>query len=309
MTRTFRIASRNSKMAMFQTNQVIRLLKGIFPAHEFEVVQVVSDGCYERFKGDIQQIGGKGAFVKALEMHLLDAKADFAVHCLKDVPGDVDLPEGLVMPCVLPREDMRDAVVCREGESFVSLKPGAKVGTSSVRRAAQLRMNFPHLEILPLRGNVDTRVGKIDNGEVDAAVLALSGLRRIGLEHRVCEVFEPDVMLPAIGQGVVCVECRGDDTDVLEMLAKINHADSFTCITAERAMLKMLQGGCHTPIAGYCEVTAGRNLRLIAMVSSLDGKTVLRARDKMPYTDAVTLGEAVAKDLLGQGAGKLLGHA
>jgi hydroxymethylbilane synthase len=144
---------------------------------------------------------------------------------------------------------------------------------------------------------------------VDAAILAVSGLRRIGLDSRICDVFEPDVMLPAIGQGVVCVETRSDDAESMRLLNLINHADTFTCIAAERALLMKLQGGCHTPIAGYCEITANRNLRLIAMVSSLDGKTVLRARNKMPYGDAVALGEAVAADLLEQGAAKLLGRS
>ncbi len=309
MPRTFRIATRKSKMAMAQTNRIIGLLKAVAPEHDVVAHEVVSDGCYERFKGDLQTIGGKGAFVKALEQALLAGDADMAMHSLKDVPGDVPLPDGLCLPCVLARDDLRDAAVCREGESLVALKPGAKIGTSSVRRAAQLKMNFPHLEIVPLRGNADTRVGKVDNGEVDAAILALAGLRRIGLEHRVCDVFEPDVMLPAIGQGVVCVEARQDDPELLALLAKINHAETMACITAERAMLMTLQGNCHTPIAGYCEVTANRNLRLIAMVASLDGTHVLRARDKYPFEDAQALGEAVAADLLAQGAARLLGNA
>lgn len=232
-----------------------------------------------------------------------------AMHSLKDVPGDVDLPDGLTLGAVLQREDLRDAAVCRDGESFVALKPGSKIGTSSVRRAAQLKANFPQFEVVPLRGNADTRVGKVDSGEVDAAILALSGLRRIGLEGRVCEVFEPDVMMPALGQGVVCVEANAKDAELMALLAKINHTDTFACISAERALLKVLQGSCHTPIAGYCEVTGNRNLRLIAMVSSLDGNEVLRARAKMAYADPIALGEAVAADLLKQGAARLLSHA
>lgn len=294
---------------MVQTHRIIALLKAIAPEHDFVPHEVVSDGCYERFKGDLQTIGGKGAFVKALEHAMLAGEADMAMHSMKDVPGDVDLPEGLCIPCTLQREDLRDAAVCRPGESLVALKPGSKVGTSSVRRAAQLRMNFPHLEIIPLRGNADTRVGKVDSGDVDAAILAVSGLRRIGLEARISDVFEPDVMLPAIGQGVVCVETRSDDAESIALLKQISHADTFTCIAAERALLKKLQGDCHTPIAGYCEITANRNLRLIAMVSSLDGSEVVRARAKMTYDEAEALGEAVADDLLGQGAARLLGRS
>jgi len=296
-------------MAMVQTHRIINLLKELAPEHDFVPHEVVSDGCYERFKGNLQQVGGKGAFVKALEVAIMDGEADMAMHSLKDVPGDVDLPHGLAIPCTLAREDLRDAAVCRPGESFVALKPGARVGTSSVRRAAQLHINFPHLEIVPLRGNADTRVAKVDAGEVDAAVLAVAGLRRIGLEGRISEVFEPDVMLPAIGQGVVCVETRADDPLAMDLLRRISHADTFACVTAERALLKRLQGDCHTPIAGYCEVTANRNLRLIAMVSGIDGKEVLRARAKMPYADATALGEAVADELLRAGAGRLLGRA
>lgn len=304
--RTFRIATRRSKMALAQTRRVIEALKAVAPEHEYVIHEVVSDGCYERFQGDLTTIGGKGAFVKALEHELLNGRADMAMHSMKDVPGDEDLPTGLCIPAMLERNDLRDAVVCREGETLVSLKAGAKVGTSSVRRAAQLHANFPHLNIVPIRGNADTRVAKLDAGEIDAVMLAMAGLQRIGLAHRVSDVLEPDVMLPAIGQGVVGIECRADDELALELLARINHADTFTCITAERAMLRKLHGSCHTPIAGYCVITANKNLRLIALVSSLDGKTILRAREKMPYEQAEELGQAVAEQLLQQGAAALL---
>lgn len=308
MGRTFRIASRRSKMALAQTNRIISLLKKAAPEHEYVIHEVVSDGCYERFKGDLQTIGGKGAFTKALEIELLEGKADLAMHSMKDVPGDVDLPKGLCIPSMLQREDLRDAVVCRAGASFVGLKPGAKVGTSSVRRASQLRANFPHLEIVPIRGNADTRVAKVDSGEVDAVILAVSGLGRIGLTGRISEVFEPDVMLPAVGQGTVCVECREDDAEAMRILKLINHDETFACVSAERAMLKRLKGSCHTPIAGYCVVTANHNLRLIALVASVDGAEILRARHKLAYHQADELGQAVADDLLNQGAARLLQH-
>lgn len=306
MARTFRIASRRSKMALAQTNRIIAELKKVAPEHEYVIHEVVSDGDYEKYKGDLKQIGGKGAFVKALESDLLEGKADMAMHSMKDVPGDVDLPEGLVIPAMLERDDLRDAVVCRDGESFVGLKTGARVGTSSVRRAAQIRMAFPHLEVVPLRGNADTRVGKVDSGEVDAAILALAGLRRIGLENRVSEVFEPDTMLPCVGQGVVGVECKEDDAEAMALLARINHEETFACVTAERAMLKVLQGSCHTPIAGYCVVTANRNLRLIAMVSSMDGREVVRGRQKLAFEQVEELGQDVAQQLLEQGAKRLI---
>lgn len=306
MARTFRIASRRSKMALTQTGRVIAAMKALAPECEFVIHEVVADGDYEKYKGDLKKIGGKGAFVRTLEEDLLAGRADMAVHSLKDVPGDVDLPEGLIIPAVMPREDLRDAAVCRVGETFVGLKLGAKVGTSSVRRAAQLKVSFPHLEIVPLRGNADTRVAKVDAGEVDAAILALAGLRRIGLEGRVSEIFEPDMMLPCVGQGVLAVECRADDAEAMALLAKLNHGDTFASITAERAMLKVLQGSCHTPIGGYCVVTANHNLRLIAMVSSLDGKTVVRGRHKLPFDQAEALGKVVAGQLLEAGAQPLL---
>jgi hydroxymethylbilane synthase len=308
MPRTYHIATRRSKMALVQTQQIIAALQQVSPSDEFLPLEITSDGCYEKFKGDLATIGGKGAFVRSLEVALLDGRAHMAMHSLKDMPGDEPLPNGLCLGAVMQRNDMRDAVVCRVGETFVGLRAGARVGTSSLRRAAQLRMAFPHLSVVPLRGNADTRVAKVDSGEVDAAILAHAGLMRIGLQHRVCEVFEPDIMVPAVGQGVVAVESITSDPHLTQLLAQITHADTMACITAERAMLMRLQGSCHTPIAGYCTLTANRNLRLIAMVANASGSTVLRARHKLPYQQAEALGHHVAEDLLTQGAGELLGH-
>lgn len=297
-------------MALVQTRRIIALLeaeaKRTGSGDTFVLHEVVSEGCFERFQGHLHELGGKGAFVKALACELVAGQADMAMHSLKDVPGDAEMPPELCLPCMLPREDLRDAVVTRVGESFVGLKAGAKIGTNSVRRAAQLRANFPHLNVVPLRGNADTRVQRVDDGVVDAAMLALAGLRRIGLDHRVCSVFEPDVLMPAVGQGVVTVQCRQDDAAALALLARINHADTMTCVTAERAMLAALEGDCHSPIGGYCEVTKGGNLRLLGLVSSLDGLTVLHGRGKAVFSNPVALGQAVAQDLLAQGAGRLL---
>lgn len=308
MPHTYHIATRRSKMALVQTQSIISALQRISPADTFLPLEVTSDGCYEKFKGDLATIGGKGAFVRSLEECMRAGHAQLAMHSLKDMPGDIPMPTGLTLAAVMPRNDMRDSAVCRVGETFVGLKPGAKVGTSSLRRAAQLRMAFPHLTIVPLRGNADTRVAKVDSGEVDAAILAYAGLTRIGLQHRVCEVFEPDMMVPAVGQGVVAVQAITTDSHLTSLLAQINHADTMACITAERAMLMRLQGSCHTPIAGYCTLTANRNLRLIAMVANPEGTTILRARHKLPYNQAEALGQHVAEDLLTQGAGALLGH-
>jgi hydroxymethylbilane synthase len=306
MSRTFRIATRKSKMAMTQTQRAMRLLQDAYKEARFEIIPMTSDGCYEKYKGDLSLIGGKGAFVKALELAMLAKDADMAMHSMKDVPTDGDIPEGLTIPYISEREDVRDAAVCRPGESLAALKPGAKIGTSSVRRAAQLRRTMPHLEIVPLRGNADTRVGKVDSGEVDAAILAYAGLRRIGLQERVTDVFEPDLLLPAVGQGSVGLECRSEDQEVVEMLQRINHQDSFKQLTAERAMLMALGGSCHTPIGGLCTLESETLLTLTGMVASLDGLTMVRATKSGPAEDPEKLGQDVAQDLLSQGAGDVL---
>lgn len=306
MSQTIRIATRKSRLAMVQTNMVAERLKAAVPGVKIEVVPVVSDGCYEKFKGEIATLGGKGAFVKALQQHLLENKADIAVHSMKDVPTDEQQPAGLTFGAVLERGDIRDAVICRTGEDFSALKQGAKVGTSSVRRGAQLKQAFPYFEIVPIRGNVDTRLQKLDDKEVDAVMLARIGLQRLGLEKRIDTVFEPDMLCPAAGQGTIGIECRADDEKLLANLKLINHADTMTCLSAERRMLELLQGNCHTPIGGYCEVTQGGNLRMIACVAALDGSRVVWSRQKAGYNEAVQLGETVAQELLEQGAASLM---
>lgn len=302
MTRTFKIGTRNSRLALAQTQQVIDALEKVNPGIQTEIIEITTTG--DKFLGDLSKVGGKGVFVKEIEDALLSGKIDMAMHSMKDVPND--LPEGLVIPAMLERDDIRDVVVCREGETFEGLKTGAKVGTSSLRRASQILRNFPHVEVVPLRGNIDTRLRKMENGDVDAAVLAKAGLDRMGWNGRINVVFEPDMMLPAVGQGALGVECRADDEETLAVLAKVNHADTFTCVTAERAMSARLGGNCHTPVAGYCEVTKGGSLRLIGHVTSPDGKTLVRSRQKMPYDDPQAVGEAAAQELLDQGAKQII---
>ena len=306
MSQKLRIATRKSKMAMVQTELAIKLMKAKNPDIEFEIVPIVSDGCYERFKGDLKKIGGKGAFVKALEIALLEDDADIAMHSYKDVPCDEDMLEGLIISAALERNDARDAVVCRDGESLATLKKGAKVGTSSVRRASQMKAAFPYLKIVPLRGNADTRVGKVDNKEVDAAILAYSGLKRIGLDHRVTDVFEADIMLPAVTQGIVCLQCSESNELALKATQAINHKPSFIQAEAERAMLTALGGSCHTPIAGYAHYIDDKTLELSGLVASLDGQTLLRARAQGAAVDAVKLGQQVATMLDEQGAQEIL---
>lgn len=304
MSRMYRIATRQSKLAQAQANLVGKALVKADPGSRYELLFVTTTG--DTFMGDLSKVGGKGAFVKEIEDALLRNEADIAVHSMKDVPHT--LPEGLMVAACLPRDDIRDAVLCRDGGSLVALKNGAKIGTSAIRRAMQLRATFPHLNIVPLRGNVDTRIEKLDKGEVDAILLAKCGLDRLGLEGRISEVLEPDMMCPAGGQGAIGVECRESDADLRAVLAKINHADTFACVAAEREMLRVLGGNCHTPVAGFCQVTKNNNLRLIAMVGSPDGKTVLRTRHKMAYDRWQELGRAAAEDLLSQGAEEII-HA
>lgn len=298
MTRIFKIGTRNSRLALAQTNQVIAALKAYDETIQTEIVEITTTG--DKFLGDLSKVGGKGVFVKEIEDALLSGKIDMAMHSMKDVPND--LPEGLIIPAMIKRDDIRDVVVCREGESFEGLKDGAKVGTSSLRRASQLRRNFPHLEIVPIRGNIDTRLRKMENGDVDAVVLAKAGLDRMGWDGRISVVFEPDMMLPAVGQGALGVECRESDDEAMAILKGANDEHTFACVTAERAMSGRLGGNCHTPIAGYCEVTKGGSLRLISHVTSQDGKTLVRSRQKMPYDDPDAIGAAAAAELLEQGA-------
>jgi hydroxymethylbilane synthase len=303
MSTPIRIATRGSRLALVQA----RLAGDALQKHTgrpYALVTVKTTG--DKFMGDLSTVGGKGVFVKEIEEALLAGEADIAVHSMKDMPGADEQPKGLTVAAMLPREDIRDVCVCREGESFVALKPGAKIGTSSLRRATQLRNTFPYLEVVPIRGNVDSRLDKLKNREVDALILAKAGLDRLGLTHRISEVFEPDMMCPAVGQGAIGVQCREDDADMLQALAAINDADTFTCVNAERAMLHVLGGNCHTPIAGFCQVTKGGSLRLIALVASLDGKQVVRTRQKMPYADPQAIGRAAGDDLIAQGADRII---
>lgn len=315
MAHIVRVATRKSKMALFQTNLVMDAIKAAAPSADVTSLPMLSDGCYDKFKGDLKQLGGKGAFIKTLEAAMLAGDAEAAMHSMKDVPTDEDLPEGLIIAAMLPRSDLRDVAICREGETFEGLAKGAKVGTSSARRAAQLRRAFPNLQIVPLRGNADTRIQKLDDGEVDAIMLAKSGVERINLSHRITMVFEPDIMCPAVGQGAVGVECKEENKWLVDLLYnKVNHIPTFHMVMAEREMLKNLNGTCHTPIGGHAEITqSGENMRLIAMVASPDGSEMLWSRQKLPYDgtlqSALAVGRATAEDLKSQGAEAILKKA
>lgn len=309
MARTIRIATRKSRMAQTQSRMIGDAIVKAFPDYSYELVLVVSTGDKSQaWHGDLSKDGGKGAFTKEIEEAVLAGQADIAMHCMKDVPTDIEHPD-LIFPAMLERGDRRDVAVCRKGQAFEALKAGAKVGTSSVRRKAQLRKLFPYLEAVHFRGNADSRIEKLDNGEVDALLLSKAGVDILGLQDRISTVFEPDLMMPCAQQGAVGAQCHKDNHEVIRILEAINHNETMTCITAERAMLKTLQGNCFSPIAGYCEVTKGGNLRMLALVSSLDGSRVIRSRVKLEGQDPVALGQAVGQDLLDQGANELIAEA
>ena len=301
----FRIATRKSKLAQIQANLVGSRLENI--GHTYELVLLVSTGDKsQKTNGDLSKDGGKGAFIKEIQAAVSDGDADIAVHSMKDVPSDFERPDGFVIPAVLERENHRDVIITRKGDTFLMLEKGSKIGTSSIRRASQIRANFPYLDVVHYRGNVDSRIQKLDDGIVDAIILAKAGIDRLGLENRIDGVLESDVMMPAFAQGIIGIECKSDASEIIKELEKINHVETFKCLTVERAITNALEGSCHTPMAGYCEFSAGGSLRVVALVSSKDGQTVLRARYKEKDISPLELGKKVAKDLLSQGAAELI---
>ncbi|PJG85529.1 hydroxymethylbilane synthase [Conservatibacter flavescens] len=297
-----RIATRQSPLALWQANYVKDRLTAFYPNLRVELVPMVTKGDVI-LDSPLAKIGGKGLFVKELEAALLEGRADIAVHSMKDVP--MAFPEGLGLSVICEREDPRDAFVSNIYRSLDDLPLGAKVGTSSLRRQCQLKSLRPDLHIESLRGNVGTRLSKLDNGDYDAIILAAAGLIRLGLAERITSFIETSISLPAAGQGAVGIECRLDDQVTQELLAPL--ADQYTtyCVLAERAMNSYLQGGCQVPIGGYA-VFEGGELYLRALVGSIDGTRIVRAEGKSAVENAEDLGISVAKQLLAQGAGSLL---
>lgn len=302
MKEILRIATRQSPLALWQANFVKAELEKYHPNLTVELVTMVT-------KGDVildtplAKIGGKGLFVKELELALLEERADIAVHSMKDVP--MSFPEGLGLAVICEREDPRDAFVSNRYASLAELPEGAIVGTSSLRRQCQLMAAYPHLTVKSLRGNVGTRLSKLDNGEYDAIILASAGLIRLGMPERIKSFISVEDSLPAAGQGAVGIETRVNDTRVLNYLAKLNHNPTACCVMAERAMNTRLQGGCQVPIGGLATLN-GEELELNALVGSLDGSTIIRASGKAHQRDAEQLGIRIAEQLLAQGADKIL---
>ncbi|RRN00977.1 hydroxymethylbilane synthase [Bibersteinia trehalosi] len=302
MKETLRIATRQSPLALWQANFVKQALEQRFPELSVELVTMVT-------KGDIildtplAKIGGKGLFVKELELALLENRADLAVHSMKDVP--MEFPEGLGLAVICQREDPRDAFVSNQYANLNALPKGAVVGTSSLRRQCQLMARYPHLTVKSLRGNVGTRLSKLDNGEYDAIILASAGLIRLGLQERIRCFIEVEDSLPASGQGAVGIETRVNDERVLKYINSLNHPETAYCVKAERAMNARLQGGCQVPIGAYATLH-GDTIAMNALVGALDGSQIIRASGAASVSQAELLGVKIAEQLLAQGADKIL---
>ncbi|MCN9243432.1 hydroxymethylbilane synthase [Streptomyces sp. RY43-2] len=299
-----RIVSRDSPMALAQVERVRGELAARHPHIRTEVVPVKTTG--DRWTGSLSQVEGKGAFTKEVDAALLAGDADLAVHCLKDVPADRPLPVGTVFAAVLRRDDMRDALVHPGGLTLDELPPGTRIGTSSVRRTAQLAASHPHLTCVPMRGNANRRLDKLAAGEADALLLALSGLERIGRTDVISEVLSLETMMPPIGAGILALQCRQDDTAVIDSVSDLGHPATHREAAAERMLLHVLQGHCNSPIAGYARAERQSDLSLRAAVFTPDGKTVLNAHEWAGPLDAETLGTSVAVALLRQGARALI---
>jgi hydroxymethylbilane synthase len=291
-------------MALAQVDRVRAGLSAQFPDLAAEVVQITTSG--DRWAGPLAALGGKGAFTKEIDAALLAGDCDVAVHCMKDVPGDRPVPAGTVFAAYLARDDVRDALVHPGGLCLDELPPGTRVGTCAVRRVAQLAGTHPHLRPEPIRGNANTRLAKLDAGEVDALLLAVSGLVRIGETERITQILPVESMCPPIGAGVLGLLCREGDADVVETVTRLGDTDAWRQTTAERMLLHVLQGHCNSPIAGYAYTEPDGRLALRAKVFSPDGKKVLDAHEWGAPTDPTTLGVSVALALLRQGARELI---
>ena len=296
------IASRRSRLAMWQSEHVAGELRRLYPRVEVSILGITTSG--DRIVDrPLAQAGGKGLFVKELEAALEDGRADLAVHSAKDVP--MHLPRGFCLAAFTAREDPRDCLVSNLFASLEALPPGSIVGTSSLRREAQLRERYPELAVKPLRGNLDTRLAKLDRGECQAIVLAAAGLKRLGLAARIRALLEPEQSLPAPGQGALVIECREERSELRERLAPLDDAATSACVLAERALSRALSGDCQLPLAAYA-VAKGAEIRLRGLVALPDGSKVVRAELQGPIAAPEKLGEALAANLRSLGADAIL---
>ncbi|MEB3754459.1 hydroxymethylbilane synthase [Acinetobacter sp. MD2(2019)] len=299
-----KIATRQSPLALWQAEHIKARLAALYPELEVELVKFVTQGD-KILDTPLAKIGGKGLFVKELEHALLEGRADLAVHSMKDVP--MQFPEGLTLAVICEREDPTDAFVSHQYAHFDDLPQGAVVGTSSLRRKCQILQARPDLVIKDLRGNVGTRLSKLDEGLYDAIILASAGLKRLKLESRIRHELDTTMSLPAVGQGALGLECRSQDQAVLELIAPLQHTETELCVRAERAFNTYLEGGCQVPIAGFATLAQGK-IYMQGRVGSVDGQTLLKAQgEAMADLDAAeALGRQLAQQLLDQGAAELL---
>ncbi|HUX62651.1 MAG TPA: hydroxymethylbilane synthase [Sulfuricella sp.] len=296
------IATRESALAMWQAHHIRQQLQALYPQIEIKILGMTTTGDQILDK-TLSKIGGKGLFVKELEQAMQEGRADIAVHSLKDVP--MVMPEGFILAAIGEREDPRDAFVSNQFKKLEELPPGSVVGTSSLRRQCQIQARFPALKIESLRGNVQTRLRKLDEGQYAAIILAAAGLKRLGLGERITSLLPTEQSLPAVGQGAIGIECRAGRDDLVALLAPLNHPDTAACVTAERAMSRALAGSCQVPLGGFAEISDGV-LRLRGFVSSVDGVRVVRSEVSGKPEEAEQIGKELAQRLIGMGADKIL---
>ena len=298
-----RIATRRSPLALWQARWVAERLERQHPGLETRLVEMITTG--DRIQDrPLATAGGKGLFLKELEQGLIAGEADIAVHSMKDVT--VNVPDGLCIPVVCKREDPRDAYISNRYDSLDEMPDGAIVGTSSLRRQTQVKHRYPHLNVVTLRGNVNTRLARLDNGDFDAILLAVAGLIRLEMEDRIRQRIDPGSLLPAVGQGVMGIECRGDDRRARDLIQYLNDPESEIAVTAERRVNATLEGGCQVPIAAYADKVGPNRLRLRALVGTPDGSVLLTAEDTDNPSQADPLGRRVAQSLIDQGAKRIL---
>lgn len=297
-----RIATRQSPLALWQAEHVAERLEQIAPNIKTVLVKMVTRGD-KILDAPLAKVGGKGLFVKELEQGMLEGTADIAVHSMKDVP--VEFPEGLHLAAILSREDPTDAFVSNNYASINDLPANARIGTSSLRRQCQIKEKLPDSEIISLRGNVNTRLAKLDAGIYDAIILASAGLKRLGMAARITECLDTAISLPAIGQGAIGIECRVNDTEINQLLSTLHDEETGLCVTAERAMNARLNGGCQVPIAGFAQLLNGQ-LFMRGLVGNPDGSVLYRSERSGNLDQAEAIGRLIAEDLLHQGADVIL---
>lgn len=298
------IATRESALALWQARHIESRLRALYPGMQTQLLGMTTEGD-RKLDTSLAKIGGKGLFIKELEQALADRRADIAVHSMKDVP--MALPDGFAIAAITERGDPRDAFVSNAYRQLADLPPDSRVGTSSLRRESQLRARFPQLDVQPLRGNVQTRLRKLDEGRYTAIILAAAGLQRLGLEPRITRLMEADESIPAVGQGALGIECRSDREDLLQALAPLNHADTQCCVEAERALSRALAGSCNVPIGGFADIE-GATLRLRGFVGSPDGKRLLvdKVQGNRREVTGGSLGTRLAAKLAARGANEIL---